>query len=109
MNCHHSDPPKTQKQLRGGEDPSAYAVPAMESTTAGGLAIPTVIPAPAPASTVPVETAASTSAVPIETPATAEMRRRGQGGNIKKMRKRKVYDYDSNVHRVSSGSETDSD
>ncbi|KAF8809657.1 hypothetical protein BYT27DRAFT_7187470, partial [Phlegmacium glaucopus] len=31
MNCHHSDPPKTQKQLRGGEDPSAYAVPAMES------------------------------------------------------------------------------
>ncbi|KAF8809673.1 hypothetical protein BYT27DRAFT_7187518, partial [Phlegmacium glaucopus] len=92
------------KQQRGGED-STYAVPIMESTTAG---IPTVIPAPAAASTVPVETAA-TSAAPIETPAMAEMRRRGQGGNIKKMRKRKVHDYDSDVHRVSSGSETDSD
>ncbi|KAF8809633.1 hypothetical protein BYT27DRAFT_7241085 [Phlegmacium glaucopus] len=107
MNLHHSDPPKTQKQQRGREDPSAYAVPVMETA---GSAIPTIIPPPAPApastSAVPAQPAASTSAVPISTPATAGVRRQGRG-TIKKVRKPKVHGDDSDVHRVSSGSETD--
>ncbi|KAF8799098.1 hypothetical protein BYT27DRAFT_7264130 [Phlegmacium glaucopus] len=105
---------KIRHKRRGKEDLSEYQVPAIESTTPGGSAIPTVIPAPAPASTsaVPVQTAvstsaASTSAQAIATPATAETCRRGYGGNIKKVRKRKVYDDDSDVHRVSSRPETD--
>ncbi|KAF8797369.1 hypothetical protein BYT27DRAFT_7204705 [Phlegmacium glaucopus] len=114
-NCHHSDPPKTQKQQRGGEDPSAYTVPIMETVaTAAGSAIPTVIPPPAPApastSAVPAQPAASTSAtstsaVHISTPATACADK--DEAPIKKVRKPKVYDDDSDVHRVSSGSETD--
>ncbi|KAF8809677.1 hypothetical protein BYT27DRAFT_7254395 [Phlegmacium glaucopus] len=92
-----------QTQRRGKEDLSEYQVPVIENTTPGGSAIPTVIPAPAPAST----SAASTSAQAIATPATAETCRRGYGGNIKKVRKRKFYDDDSDVHRVSSRSETD--
>ncbi|KAF8809638.1 hypothetical protein BYT27DRAFT_7337084 [Phlegmacium glaucopus] len=88
---------------RGKEDLLEYQVPVIENTTPGGSAIPTVIPAPAPALT----SAALTSAQAIATPATAETCRRGYGGNIKKVRKRKFYDDDSDVHRVLSRSETD--
>ncbi|KAF8804368.1 hypothetical protein BYT27DRAFT_7194531 [Phlegmacium glaucopus] len=97
---------------RGKEDLSAYQVPIMEpeGLTAGGSSIPATIPAPIPA---PAPLTASTSAVPMPTAVStplAEVRQRGLGGNTKnKVRKRKVYDYDSDVHRVSSGSETDSD
>ncbi|KAF8800679.1 hypothetical protein BYT27DRAFT_7199856 [Phlegmacium glaucopus] len=113
---HHSGPPKAQKQQRGREDLSAYLVPVVEITTAGGSAVPTVIPAPAPAPTSAVlvqpatsTSGASTPAAPTASPATAgHMRRRGHGGNIKtKAQKSKVYDDNSDVHRVSSGSESD--
>ncbi|KAF8812805.1 hypothetical protein BYT27DRAFT_7182570 [Phlegmacium glaucopus] len=111
-----SGPSQTQKRRRGKVDPSAHKVPIMEpetSTTAGGSNVPATIPAPIPASAstsaVPMPTAASIPAQPISTPTPvlAEVRQRGLGGKTK--RKPKVYDYDSDVHRVSSGSETDSD
>ncbi|KAF8813213.1 hypothetical protein BYT27DRAFT_7181615 [Phlegmacium glaucopus] len=109
-----SGPPKTQKQQRGQDDLSAYLVPIVETVaTTGGPATPTVIPAPAPASMsaapaqpVASTSTASTSVVPVSMPATTGMRRQGRG-TIKKVRKPKVYDYDSDIHRVSSGSETD--
>ncbi|KAF8797375.1 hypothetical protein BYT27DRAFT_7204727, partial [Phlegmacium glaucopus] len=63
---YHSGPPRIQKPQRAREDPSVYVVPVIESMsvsqsihlfsqlfvtgmTAGGSAVPTVIPAPAPA------------------------------------------------------------
>ncbi|KAF8814214.1 hypothetical protein BYT27DRAFT_7179706 [Phlegmacium glaucopus] len=110
---HRSGPSQTQKVRRGREDLSAYEIPLMElrtGVTAGGSNTPAVIPVPAPAppiastSAAPIPTPASTSA---GTPATAEIRRRGSGNTKTKVRRRPVYDDDSDVHRVSSGSETD--
>ncbi|KAF8806717.1 hypothetical protein BYT27DRAFT_7190901 [Phlegmacium glaucopus] len=61
-----------------------------------------------PASAEMVGEDATTPTVPVSTPVTAELRQRGRGGNIKtKVRKRPVYDDDLDVHRVSSGSDTD--
>ncbi|KAF8804366.1 hypothetical protein BYT27DRAFT_7194526 [Phlegmacium glaucopus] len=113
---------------RGKEDLSAYQVPIMEpegmlvsqsihllsTFTTLCSSIPATIPAPIPApASAPAPLTALTSAVPMPTAVStplAEVRQRGLGGNTKnKVRKRKVYDYDSDVHRVSSGSETDSD
>ncbi|KAF8816360.1 hypothetical protein BYT27DRAFT_7184283 [Phlegmacium glaucopus] len=108
-----SGPSQTQKERRGKEDLSTYEFPLMElrtGVTAGGSNTPAVIPVPAPAppmastSAAPIPTPASTSA---GTPATAEIRRRGSGNTKTKVRRRPVYDDDSDVHRVSSGSETD--
>ncbi|KAF8811364.1 hypothetical protein BYT27DRAFT_7184835 [Phlegmacium glaucopus] len=110
---HRSGPSQTQKARRGKEDLSAYEIPIMASSTgvmAGGSNTSTAIPVPAPAppiastSAVPIPTPASTSGA---TPATDEIRRRGSGNTKTKVRRRPVYDDDSDVHRVSSGSETD--
>ncbi|KAF8814204.1 hypothetical protein BYT27DRAFT_7179682 [Phlegmacium glaucopus] len=101
---HRLDAPQTHKQRRGKEDLSGYEIPIMASgagVPAGGSNTPAVIPVPAPAPPI-----ASTSAA---TPPMADTRRRGRGGNTKtKVRRRPVlvYDDDSDVHRVSSGSET---
>ncbi|KAF8816335.1 hypothetical protein BYT27DRAFT_7333502 [Phlegmacium glaucopus] len=121
MGADSSGAGKTRGQRRG-EDLSGYKIPVMESrsVTAGGSNTPAVIPVPAPAppiastSAASMPTPASTStpasmSTPASaTPATAERRRRGYGDNPKtNVRKRPVYDDDSDVHRVSSGSETD--
>ncbi|KAF8816355.1 hypothetical protein BYT27DRAFT_7248428 [Phlegmacium glaucopus] len=93
---HQSGPSQTRGQRRGKEDLSEYTIPVMElrSVTAGSSNTPAVIAPPI----------ASTSGA---TPATAETRRRGYTGNTKtKVRRRPVYDDNSDVHRVSSGSDT---
>ncbi|KAF8816352.1 hypothetical protein BYT27DRAFT_7238010 [Phlegmacium glaucopus] len=113
---HQPSPSETWRQQRGKEDLSGYEIPVMElrtGVTAGGSNTPAVIPVPAPAppiastSAAPIPTPASTS---VATPARAEMRRPGCTGNTKtKLRRRTwpVYDDDSDIHTVSSGSDTD--
>ncbi|KAF8816349.1 hypothetical protein BYT27DRAFT_7184242 [Phlegmacium glaucopus] len=117
---HPSGPSHTRGQRRGKEDLSGYEIPVMESrtgVTAGGSNTPAVIPVPAPALPIASTSAASmptpaSISTPVSTsaatPGTPGTRRRGYGDNTKaKVRKRPVYDDDSDVHRVSSGSETD--